>query len=398
MSLEIVALCTFVVGAAAGFGLRAGFSKRASRAGASPADSLQADAERERPSDERFDALVRALPLGVIMLDSTLRVRFANRAAGAIFGFERSRIRGKHIIVAAPLIELEQRADAALHGERFSTPMIISGKSVNRSYAVSVYPLSPEASEESENGNVSGVLILAEDQTELLALERARQEFLTNVSHELRTPLSSIKLMLETVVESEDDEAQGLFLPQALAQVDRLAALVQRLLEQARVESGKMVLDIQEIDLEEVARPIVQSFEPQAASKNVNLQFRALRPAIIEADEDRLAQIFVNLIDNALRYTPDGGAVTTTLDVDGGYALIRVADTGIGIPYKDIPYVFERFYVVDRSRARGFGGAGLGLSIVKEIADAHHGDVSVESTLGAGTQFTVRIPMIAVEP
>ena len=397
MSPEILAVGTFALGVAAGLAILRPF-KRTSDGGADAGGTISPENQRERPSDERFDALVRALPLGVIMLDTNLRVRFANRAAAAIFGFERTRVRGKHVIVAAPLIELEQRANAALRGERFGTPIIISGKIVNRSYAVSVYPLAPESSEEAESREISGVLVLAEDQTELLALERARQEFLTNVSHELRTPLSSIKLMLETVVESGDEEARGLFLPQALAQVDRLTTLVQRLLEQARAESGKMVLDIQEIDLEEVARPIVQAFEPQAAEKGVNLELRALRPAIIEADEHRLAQIFVNLIDNALRYTEEGGAVTTTLDVDGGYALIRVSDTGIGIPYKDIPYVFERFYVVDRSRARGFGGAGLGLSIVKEIAEAHHGEVQVESTLGSGTQFTVRIPMIAVEP
>ncbi|HEV3154015.1 MAG TPA: ATP-binding protein [Candidatus Baltobacteraceae bacterium] len=359
----------------------------------------QPEVQRQATSDERFDALVRALPLGVMMLDRTLRVRFANRAAAAIFGFERSLARGNHLIAAAPHIELEQRAQAALRGERFGTPIIINGKTVNRSYAVNVYPLiSGTDSEEEESTDVSGVLVLAEDQTDLLALERARQEFLTNVSHELRTPLSSIKLMLETVVESDEDEAQQIFLPQALAQVDRLTTLVQRLLEQARVQSGKMVLDIREIDLEEVARPIVQSFEPQAASKGIELELRSLRPAIIEADEHRLSQIFVNLIDNALRYTAHGGAVTTTIDVDGAYAVIRVIDTGIGIPYKDIPYVFERFYVVDRSRARGFGGAGLGLAIVKEIVEAHHGEVSVESALGVGTHFTIRIPVVSVEP
>ena len=330
------------------------------------------------------------------MLDRSLRVRFANRAAAAIFGFERSRVRGQHLIAAAPLIELEQRAHGALSGERVTAPIIISAKAVNRSYAVSVYPLATGREDEEET--VTGVLILAEDQTEVLALERARQDFLTNVSHELRTPLSSIKLMLETVVESDEEEARRIFMPQVLTQVDRLATLVGRLLEQARAESGKMVLQIEEIDLEEVARPIVQSFEPQAASKGVTLELQTLRPAIVEADEHRLSQIFVNLIDNALRYTAEGGAVTTTIDVEDGYAVIRIADTGIGIPYKDIPYVFERFYVVDRSRARGFGGAGLGLSIVKEIVEAHHGDVSVDSTLGRGTQFTVRIPMVAVEP
>ncbi|HKU68942.1 MAG TPA: ATP-binding protein [Candidatus Baltobacteraceae bacterium] len=348
------------------------------------------------PADDRFDALVRALPLGVIMLDRRLRVRFANRAAAAIFGFERQRARGTHLIAAVPSIELEQRAQAALRGEVAGTPIHVTGKTVNRSYAVSLFPLAPE-SQGDEPPEVTGVLVIAEDQTELLALERARQEFLTNVSHELRTPLASIKLMLETVTQSGDDEAGKIFLPQVLGQVDRLTTLVQRLLEQARVESGELVLQIAEIDLEEVARPIVQSFAPQAAAKNVNLELRSTRPAIVEADEQRLSQVFVNLIDNALRFTPDGGSVTVTLDVDDGYAVVRVSDTGMGIPYKDLPFVFERFYVADRSRTRGVSGAGLGLSIVKQIVEAHHGTVGVDSTLGSGTAFTVRVPMLAVE-
>lgn len=358
---------------------------------AEPALNIEA-----QPADDRFDALVRALPLGVIMLDRRLRVRFANRAAAAIFGFERSRVRGTHLIAAVPSIELEQRAQAALRGELAASPIHVTGKTVNRSYAVSIYPLAPEAPGV-ERPEVTGVLIVAEDQTELLALERARQEFLTNVSHELRTPLASIKLMLETVTESEDEEAAKIFLPQVLGQVDRLTALVQRLLEQARVESGELVLRIDEIDLEEVARPIVQSFGPQAAAKNVTLELRPARPAIVEADEQRLSQVFVNLIDNALRFTPEAGSVTVTLDVKDGYALICVADTGMGIAYKDLPYVFERFYVADRSRTRGVSGAGLGLSIVKQIVEAHHGTVQVESTLGTGTKFTVSIPMLALD-
>src|SRR5581483_10471701 len=391
MVADLVALGTFAAGVASGALAWQWWRSRPDSSG--PAE---AEVQHHHASDERFDALVRALPLGVIMLDRNLRVRFANRAAGAIFGFERSVARGNHLITAAPHIELEQRAQAALKGERFGTPLVISGKNVNRAYAVNVYPLVRGDEEQDERADVTGVLVLAEDQTDLLALERARQEFLTNVSHELRTPLSSIKLMLETVEQAQDEEASRIFLPQVLVQVDRLTTLVQRLLEQARAQSGKMVLDIQEIDLEEVARPIVQSFEPQAASKGVELELRCLRPAIIEADEHRLSQIFVNLIDNALRYTPEGGSVTVTIDVQGAYAVLQVRDTGIGIPYKDIPYVFERFYVVDRSRARGFSGAGLGLSIVKEIVEAHHGEVAVDSRLARGTTFTIKIPAVSV--
>jgi len=214
----------------------------------------------------------------------------------------------------------------------------------------------------------------------------------------LRTPLSSIKLMLETVVESPDDEAADLFLPQVLVQVDRLAALVQQLLEQARAESGQLHLNLREIDLEEVAHPIVASFEPQAANKGVQVELRAIRPVSVEADPDRLSQVFVNLIDNAIRHTPSGGLVTVELDANGNDAIMRVRDTGMGIPYRDIPHIFERFYVVDRSRTRESGGAGLGLAIVKGIIDAHGGTVATESMLGSGTLFTVRLPIMRVAP
>lgn len=373
-----------VAGAVAGFYLRASLRRPPPLSGfAEPADS----GER---GDDRFDALVRALPLGVLMLDGQVRVRFANRAAASIFGFELSRVSGVHLIEAMPSIELERRAEAALEGEASMAPMIVPGRAGNRTYAVSAYPLTDDADA------TIGALILAEDQTELLALERARQEFLTNVSHELRTPLSSIKLMLETVDGSPGDEARDLFVPQALAQVDRLTVLVARLLEQARAESGALRLELREVDLETVARPIVGSFEPQAAAKNVRLELHPLRPVRLQADPERLAQVLVNLIDNALRFTPEGGLVTAEIDADGAEAILRVSDTGIGIPYRDLPYIFERFYVVDRSRARDISGVGLGLSIVKHIVEAHGGTITAESMLGSGTKFTARLPFASV--
>jgi two-component system phosphate regulon sensor histidine kinase PhoR len=347
--------------------------------------------------DDRFDALVRALPLGVIMLRRNKRLRFANRAAAAIFGFDRARAKGLHLIETIPSVELERRVDAALAGEAAATaPLIVTGKRTDRSYAVTVYPLRiSRRGEDEEGGEISGALILAEDQTEQLALERTRQEFLSNVSHELRTPLSSVKLMLETLVQGGDDDARAVFLPQALREVDRLAGLVQRFLEQARAESGQPMLRIEEVDLEAVVRAVLQPLQRQAAAKRISLDLRAHRPVIVEADGQQLSQVLVNLIDNALRFTPAGGSVTVDLDVEDGYAKIVVSDTGIGIPYKDIPYVFERFFVADRSRARGVTGAGLGLSIVKQIVESHEGTITVQSVLDAGTQFTVRIPMIA---
>lgn len=346
-----------------------------------PADSLP---------DSAFDRLIRALPLGVLMLDRNARITLANRAAGAIFTFDAARAPGLHLIEAIPNVHLERRVEEALSGEASLGPLIVAGKAGNRTYAVSAYPLTDRTE------HVIGALVLADDQTEIVALERARQDFMSNVSHELRTPLASVKLMLETVLTSPDDEAADLFLPQALAQVDRLTALVRQLLDQARVQSGQMVLELREVDLERVAAPIVASFEPAASSGGVSLNLRALRPVRLEADPGRLAQIFVNLIDNALRHTPEGGAVTVELDADGGDAVVRVRDSGMGIPFRDLPHVFERFYVVDRSRARESSGAGLGLSIVKQIADAHGGSVEVESQLGGGTVFTLRVPILRV--
>ncbi len=346
-----------------------------------PADPSTADGD--------FVRLVRALPLGVLFLDRAARVRFANAAAGTIFGFDPARGTGAHVLTSIPNVELERRIEDALRGEAsVATLTLISGQR-HRSYRVSVYPLD-------ENGDVNGVVVFADDQTDIVRLERARREFLSNVSHELRTPLSSIKLMLETVIESPDDEAGDLFLPQALAQVDRLASLVQQLLEHAKAESGQLKLNFLEVDLEEVAHPIVASFEPEASKKGVRLDLQAIRPVSVEADPDRLAQIFVNLVDNALRHTASGGLVTISLDASGGDAILRVRDTGEGIPYRDLPHIFERFYVVDRSRTRESGGAGLGLSIVKGIVDAHGGNISAESMLGSGAVFTVRLPIMRI--
>jgi two-component system phosphate regulon sensor histidine kinase PhoR len=345
-------------------------------------------AERTRaPIDERFDRLVRALPLGVLLLDRNSKVVFANRAAGAIFGFDLARVAGLHMLEAVPSIELERRVDDALAGESSMGPMIVTGKTGNRTYGVSAYPLTDE------NDVPNGALVLAEDQTELLAMERARQEFLSNVSHELRTPLSSIKLMLETVIASPDDDVRDMFLPQALGQVDRLAALVMKILEQARAESGQLNLRLERLSLAEVVQPIVASFEQHARAKNVTLTLNVREDVPVDLDRDRIAQVVVNLLENALRFTNSGGAIKVEVSREPGFATITVRDNGVGIPYKDLPHIFDRFYVVERSRARDVTGIGLGLSIVKQIIEAHRGTIVAESSLGRGAKFRCSLPL-----
>jgi len=344
--------------------------------------------QREPPhaaSEEIFARLVGALPLGVLLVDCALRVRYANAAAGAAFGFDPKRAIDDHLMRALANVEVERRVHEALRGEASVAPLVMQTHGEQRTYRVSVAPLGSAE---------PGAVIFIEDQTELLRSERASREFLSNVSHELRTPLSSIKLMLETVIASPDDEARELFLPQALAQVDRLVSLVGHLLDQARTESGQLKLKLAEVDLESVARPILASFGPQAAQKGVRLELQPQRPVRVEADGERLSQVLVNLIDNALRHTPSGGSILVEVDAAANEAIIRVRDTGEGIPYRDLPHIFERFYVSDRSRTRESGGAGLGLAIVKGIVDAHGGAISAESTLGVGVCITIRIPIV----
>ncbi len=345
---------------------------------------------REEPPEgaveSLFTRLVGALPLGVVLVDERLQVRYANAMAGGVFAFDPQRAVGDHLVRAIANVEVERRVLEALRGEASVAPLVVQSRAVARTYRISIAPL------EAAEGN--GAVLFIEDQTEALRGERAGREFLSNVSHELRTPLSSIKLMLETVIASRDDEASELFLPQALAQVDRLVSLVGHFLEQARTESGQMKLDLAEVDLEAVVRPIVAAFEPQAAKKGVRLQLHGQRPVRVEADSERLSQVIVNLVDNALRHTREGGSIVVEVDAVGNEAILRVRDTGDGIAYRDLPHIFERFYVVDRSRTRESGGAGLGLAIVKGIVDAHGGSISAESTLDVGTAMTIRIPIV----
>jgi two-component system, OmpR family, phosphate regulon sensor histidine kinase PhoR len=387
-------LPALVAGLAGGFAIARMLRRRADSAGVESAEGAEIPASAGSPPGSvgsGFARLVGALPIGVILVDGARRVEFANAAAGSAFGFDPDRAENLHIIEAIHNVELEHRIADALSGEASVAPLVLTGADGQRTYRVSVSPL-PD-----ESGNSPRVVIFSDDQTGFVRLDRARKEFLSNVSHELRTPLSSIKLMLETVLEAPEEEARDLFVPQALAQVDRLTALVGQLLEQARAESGQLKLSLRDVDLEEIARPIVASFEQQAWSKGVSLELSALRPVRVEADPDRLAQVFVNLIDNALRHTSGGGRIRIELDARDSDAVLRVRDTGEGIPYRDLPHIFERFYVVDRSRTRGSGGAGLGLAIVKGIVDAHGGAISAESMLGRGTSFTIRLPIMRIK-
>ena len=170
-----------------------------------------------------------------------------------------------------------------------------------------------------------------------------------------------------------------------------MIALVEDLLDLARSESGRLRLRTEELDLTSVASNILRTFEARAARLGVGLEISG-GPTRLDGDADRLAQVIVNLVDNALRHTPAGGKVSVDVAPVEGAATMTVRDTGVGIPFGDLPHVFERFYVVDRSRSRESAGTGLGLSIVKQIVEAHGGTISADSELGSGATFTCIFP------
>jgi signal transduction histidine kinase len=220
-----------------------------------------------------------------------------------------------------------------------------------------------------------------------------RRDFIGNVSHELRTPLSAMKLMLETVLVSDDDaEARTLFLPQIGDEVERMIRLVEDLLELARSESGTVAPRRERFDLGNLAASVVNTFAQRADAAGVELELEAPEAVEVDADRGSLTQVVVNLLDNALRHTPGGGNVVVDVRRVGNDALLAVRDTGSGIPFADLPRIFERFYVVDRSRSREHTGTGLGLAIAKHLVEGHGGTLIAESMYGQGATFTMRMP------
>jgi two-component system phosphate regulon sensor histidine kinase PhoR len=294
---------------------------------------------------------------------------------------DRTRALGRALIEVVPSVDLERMVQAALGGETRTGDVAFGGGGRERYYGVTAQPYD------------EGAMAIAADRTALLAAEKMRSDFIGNVSHDLRTPLSAMKLMLETVLISEDDaEARTLFLPQVQNEVERMIRLVEDLLELARSESAIVPLRRERFDLRDVATSTVNTFGRRAAGLDVALRLDAPQAVEVNADRGELAQVVVNLVDNALRHTPSGGRVVVDVRRDEADAVLSVRDTGTGIPFTDLPRVFERFYVVDRSRSREAGGTGLGLAIAKHLVEAHGGSLIVESVYGQGATFTMRIP------
>lgn len=327
--------------------------------------------------------LLGALPFAAFVFDRGGRLTFVNAAAESLFGIAAARSHGRVLIEVVPSVEFERQVNDALAGKGSTRDVRIIERERERILGITVTSI-----------DAQGVVAIAVDRTELVSMERVRRDFVSNVSHELRTPLSAIKLMVETMVDAEDDaDARAQFMPRVAGEVERMVHLVEDLLALARSESGRLIMRRERFDLTDVAASVVDTFSQRAASIDVNLDLEAPEPVFVEADRARLAQVAVNLVDNALRHTPAAGSVAVEVAHDTNWAVLRVRDTGAGIAFGDLSLIFDRFYVADRSRSRGQSGTGLGLSIARNLVEAHGGTLGVESVLGHGATFTCRLPI-----
>ncbi|MCX5898555.1 MAG: ATP-binding protein, partial [Proteobacteria bacterium] len=236
------------------------------------------------------------------------------------------------------------------------------------------------------------IIVMCHDVTELKRLEKIKKDFVVNVSHELRTPLTAIKGFVETIEDDIDDKNRG-YLTIIRRNTDRLINIVADLLLLSELEEKGAALSLEACDLKIMLEQMRKIFEPRLKEKGLSLTIRADQalPDVM-ADAFKLEQVFVNLIDNAIKYTEKGG-ITVSLLQRNGHVLIEIQDTGIGIPREHLSRIFERFYVVDASRSKQLGGTGLGLSIVKHIILLHSGTIDGESTPGKGAKFIITLPI-----
>lgn len=353
-----------------------------------------------------FQQLQEAAPWPMIIIDRGLAVRFYNQLAVQLLQSASSLTNKKldRLIQDQAIIQLVQES---IQSGKVRRGEYVQGAS-GTAWKVSVSPIEHEAqvidqSQQDDHG-YTYFTVAIEDLTELRRMERVRRDFIANISHELRTPLASVRLLAETLEEAIDtdrDKAQ-MFLEKIETEVMHLTGLVTELLELSRIESGLVPMVIEPVEAGQLVREVMARMLPQAQRHRVTLHTEIHQGhSLVGADSKQIARVLVNLIHNAIKFTPSGGVVTigTRLQPGGRAQSFFVQDTGVGIHPEELSRIFERFYKADRARSKsdfigpGGGGSGLGLSIARHVVEAHGGRINAESTPGKGSTFTFTLPV-----
>jgi two-component system phosphate regulon sensor histidine kinase PhoR len=341
--------------------------------------------ETLRRESSRLESILGSMVEGVVAVDSLLRITFVNRAFGELMGVPLP------VAPGTPLVQVVR--DHALLGmftsvvsaaEPLQKRLMLSAAGA-RSFDVQVAPLAGDPQR--------GAIAMLYDITELERLERIRKDFVANVSHELRTPLTAISGYSETLLEGalEDSVNGRKFVEIILAKARQLNSIATDLLVLSSLESGKPPA-AEPVSLRGSIESALRTVEPAARSRGVSVVLGRMDDLSVVGHDVRLEQVFVNLLENAIKFNRPDGEVRVEIARDAERAVVRVQDTGIGIPSRDLPRIFERFYRVDKARSRSTGGTGLGLAIVKHAVEQMGGSVGVQSDLGHGSVFTVSFP------
>ena len=361
------------------------------------AADLRSMLQRLEDEGRRLRTIMDSMAEGILVIDGRGRISLVNPAAETMLGLRRDRALGQMPLEAVRSVELDDLVKVAARTHGPARAEIALAYPRRRMLAGTAVGL------RDEGGGVAGTVLVLRDVTELKRLEDIRIEFVLNVSHELRTPLTAIRGYAETLLESDLGASKETrrFVEIIQRHADRLGRLLSDLLDLSNIELERAPLHLRPAPLAEVTRQAVASLAPQAERKGIKVGVAMgedLPPVL--ADRDRLVQILVNLVDNAVKYTPEGGCVSISANLvpdpqppfPAPCVEIVVEDTGIGIPEKDLPRITERFYRVDKARSRELGGTGLGLAIVKHLVETHRGSLRIESTLGRGTAVHVVLP------
>lgn len=334
-------------------------------------------------------AMLESLVEGVVALDREGYVLWMNTSAQQLFGFNASASQPGRLTdffrqteLADLLQEVSTKQQRSIRELRLFAP-------VEQMIRFQVTPCQ-------EGAGQTALVLVAQDVTEMRRLEGIRREFVANVSHELKTPLTSIKGLVETLLGGAVDDASHnrRFLTMIEHDATRLGRLIDDLLELSQIESKAIPLTLQNVSLQAFVDGVILLFRDALVQRKIVLEVLiadVLPP--VTADPERLRQVLINLIDNAIKFNKPGGKIFIRAHHEGNVSRIEVEDTGIGIPKESLPRIFERFYRVDKARSRELGGTGLGLSIVKHLIEAHRGQVSVTSQLGQGSIFTITLPV-----
>ena len=340
-----------------------------------------------KQTNQRLLTVLESMSEGVVAVDQRQRILFLNDAARQLLRISAQEVEGRSLLEVVRHHVLHQIVENVLNKAEPCRAELDTAGPDRRHLAVqaTAFPGMPPP----------GAVLVLHDITELRRLENMRQEFFANVSHELKTPLSSIKAYAETLLTtSVDEDNRRRFVVRIQEQAERLHQLILDMLSLSRLESGHQALEIGRVPLRQTVEAVVSQYQPAAEAKQIELKIDTASSDLdVRADAEGLHHILGNLIDNAIKYTPESGCVTVGWKAEDDHALIEVCDTGIGIPAESQLRIFERFYRVDKARFRVLGGTGLGLSIVKHLVQSFGGSVDVESRPGEGSTFIVRLPL-----